>query len=214
MKKYKSKHFQQSDRMVLASEIQEGMLLARKNYGEFFEVDEIEKEFINEEVSKLYSDEDLEIKPEHSLLTFYDERGNGIFGILGTDSFVCFSRVYGEVSPLEENEALRIALEFADAYIKTRSELELKKSDTQSISNEAIETGLFDLDAFMGYPISVVNEYFKGKGWQMVDCFNDYKWAWTRVDLNKSIIVKVDFVEDNFEVVNSITSIDGVYSEG
>jgi hypothetical protein len=214
MKKYKSKHFQQSDRMVLASEIQEGMLLARKNYGEFFEVDEIEKEFINEEVSKLYSDEDLEIKPEHSLLTFYDERGNGIFGILGTDSFVCFSRVYGEDSPLEENEALRIALEFADAYIKTRSELELKKSDTQSISNEAIETGLFDLDAFMGYPISVVNEYFKGKGWQMVDCFNDYKWAWTRVDLNKSIIVKVDFVEDNFEVVNSITSIDGVYSEG
>jgi hypothetical protein len=92
----------------------------------------------------------------------------------------------------------------------------MNNKEIQNGSKVMLAAGLFDLDEFIGYPILVVNNYFKDKGWEMVDCFNDYKWVWTKLDLNKSIVAKVDFVDDEIlgnEVVNSIWWYDGIYSE-
>ena len=76
--------------------------------------------------------------------------------------------------------------------------------------------GLFNLDEFIGYPVQVVNKYFTEKGWEMVDCFNDYKYVWIKTDINKSIIAKVDIIDDENlgnEVVNKIWWNDHIYYE-
>jgi hypothetical protein len=76
--------------------------------------------------------------------------------------------------------------------------------------------GLFNLDEFIGYPILVVNKYFQEKGWKMVECFNDYKWAWVKTDMNKSIIAKVNIIDNEIlcnEIVNTICWYEGIYTE-
>lgn len=91
-----------------------------------------------------------------------------------------------------------------------------KKHETPTDANNVLAAGLFNLDEFIGYPIQVVNNYFKEKGWEMIDCFNDYKWAWVKKDMNKSIIAKVDMIDDENlgnEIVNSIWWYEGTYSE-
>lgn len=82
--------------------------------------------------------------------------------------------------------------------------------------NNALSSGLFNLDEFVGWPLNVVNKYFTEKGWQMVACFNDYKWAWVNTLLNKSIIAKSEMVDNEAlgnEIVESIWWYDGIYSE-
>jgi len=84
------------------------------------------------------------------------------------------------------------------------------------MENIFISAGLFDLEEFIGYPVRVVNKYFIEKGWQSVDCFNDYKYVWVNNNLNKSIIAKIDMVDDEIlgnEVINSIRYFEGIYSE-
>jgi len=80
--------------------------------------------------------------------------------------------------------------------------------------------GLFNLEEFIDFPVLIVHEYFTKKGWEMVECFNDYKWAWIHNSLNKSIIAKVDWTEDDklidkgfIEIINSIWYFEGIYKE-
>lgn len=76
--------------------------------------------------------------------------------------------------------------------------------------------GLFNLDEFIGWPIQFVDKYFREKGWNMIECFNDYKWAWTNNKINKSIVAKVELIDDDVqfsEVVISIWYFDGIYKE-
>ena len=82
--------------------------------------------------------------------------------------------------------------------------------------NQALETGLFNLNEFVGWPIGVVNKYFNDKGWQTVECVSDYKWVWVKHDIKMSIIAKIDMIDDEElgnKVVNQISAIFGVYSE-
>jgi|LakMenEpi03Aug12_release.lakeMendotaPanAssembly.Ray.scaffolds.fasta_scaffold714106_2 hypothetical protein len=80
-----------------------------------------------------------------------------------------------------------------------------------------LQNGLFNLDEFIDYPIAVVDNYFENKGWVSVQCFNDYKYAWVKADINKSIIAFVSMTDDEslgFEIVNSISWFDGIYTDG
>jgi hypothetical protein len=89
-----------------------------------------------------------------------------------------------------------------------------KTNDTEA--NNMLATGLFNLQEFHGWPINVVNTYFKEKGWQVFDCFNDYKRAWVNHSLNKSIVAKTEMVDNDVlgnEIVVDIWWYDGIYSE-
>lgn len=77
-------------------------------------------------------------------------------------------------------------------------------------------TGLFNLDEFISYPIKVVNKYFIDKGWEMVDCLNDYKWVWVNRRLNKSIIAMTEIIDDEIlgnEIIHKIYTINSIYKE-
>ncbi len=79
-----------------------------------------------------------------------------------------------------------------------------------------IETGLFNLNEFIGYPVFVVNKYFKEKAWQMIECFNDYKWVWVNNEIGKSIIAKVEIIDNETlgnEVIDIIYWYEGIYKE-
>jgi hypothetical protein len=81
---------------------------------------------------------------------------------------------------------------------------------------EIISAGLFDLDEFIGFPISVVNSYFIDKGWEAFDCFNDYKHAWVNHSLNRSIVAKIEMIDNEYlgnVIVDSIWWYEGIYSE-
>lgn len=82
--------------------------------------------------------------------------------------------------------------------------------------NEIVSSGLFDLDEFIGFPISVVNSYFIDKGWEAFNCFNDYKHAWVNHSFNKSIVAKIEIVDNEYlgnVIVGSIWWYEGIYSE-
>lgn len=79
-----------------------------------------------------------------------------------------------------------------------------------------LQHGLFNLDEFIEYPITVVDNYLKNKGWLSVQCFNDYKYAWVKADINKSIIAFVSMTDNEslgFEIINSISWFDGIYTD-
>ena len=85
-----------------------------------------------------------------------------------------------------------------------------------TFANPLLDAGLFDLQEFHGFPPTTVNNYFKDKGWKMIDCFNDYKWAWVNHSINKSIIAKTEIVDEGAlgnEMIVDICSYDGIYSD-
>lgn len=85
-----------------------------------------------------------------------------------------------------------------------------------TFANQLLAAGLFDLHEFYGFPPTTVNNYFKDKGWKMIDCFNDYKWAWVNHSINKSIIAKTKIVDEDVlgnEMIVDIWSYDGIYSD-
>ena len=85
-----------------------------------------------------------------------------------------------------------------------------------SKENDELASGLFDLQEFHGWPTSVVNKYFQDKGWEMIDCFNDYKYVWVNHSLNKSIVAKTEMIDNDSlgnEIIANISWFDGIYSE-
>ena len=89
-------------------------------------------------------------------------------------------------------------------------------NETPAIGNLLLSAGLFDLQEFHGWPPTTVNSYFKDKGWKMIDCLNDYKWAWVNHSINKSIVAKTEMVDEDAlgnEKIIDIWCYDGIYSE-
>ena len=87
----------------------------------------------------------------------------------------------------------------------------MKKNEKTITKIKESSLGLFDLDEFVGYPVQVVNDYFKKKGWEMIDVFDDYKWVWQKTDAGKRVIVKTEIVDNNKlgnEIVTKIHSND------
>ena len=73
-----------------------------------------------------------------------------------------------------------------------------------------------DLHEFHGWDPFILSNYLEDKGWKKVDCFNDYKYAWISHSLNKSIIAKIEFVDEDAlgnEMVIDVWSFEGVYSD-
>jgi hypothetical protein len=73
-----------------------------------------------------------------------------------------------------------------------------------------------DLHEFHGWPPALINIYLHDRGWEIVDCFNDYKYAWVNYSLNKSIVVKIDMVDNDSlgnEMITDVWSYDGIYSD-
>ena len=73
-----------------------------------------------------------------------------------------------------------------------------------------------DLHEFISWPPQSVNSYLKSKGWDMIPCFNDYKYVWINILLNKSIIAKIEIVDDSSlgnEMIVDIWCIDFIHSE-
>ena len=93
---------------------------------------------------------------------------------------------------------------------------ELSNEAQPTFANPLLAAGLFDLQEIHGWPPTTVNNYFKDKGWIMIDCFNDYKWAWVNHALNKSIVAKTTWLDEDClgdEFITDIWSYDGIYSD-
>lgn len=78
-------------------------------------------------------------------------------------------------------------------------------------------SGLFNLNEFIGFPLSVARKYFEDKGWVMVESYNSNTYLFNNYNLNKSITIKILFsldlpfiLEHGVERVKSIECIDGV----
>lgn len=88
--------------------------------------------------------------------------------------------------------------------------------ETIKSNDPLLSAGLFDLQEFCGWPVMAVNKYFKDKGWEVADCFNDYKRAWVNRSLDKTIIAKTEMIDDEAlgnEIISTIMFYDGIYSE-
>lgn len=73
-----------------------------------------------------------------------------------------------------------------------------------------------DLQEFIDCHVNYVNNDLKSEGYVMIDCFNDYKWAWVNHALNKSIIAKTTWLDEDClgdEFITDIWSYDGIYSD-
>ena len=73
--KYNKKWFPKGPIMIEAHQIEIGDALVLDDEYEFGVIDDIDKEFANNKVSKLYDEntKDEEIKPEHTKYSFYGE---------------------------------------------------------------------------------------------------------------------------------------------
>lgn len=98
-KNYKKGMFEEGKNVFFASQIETDTIIALKN-NKYFYVYDVVKEFINEETADLYSDDvkENEIKPEHSLISIYDENGNRIFNIPGETPCILFKRIDGNIT--------------------------------------------------------------------------------------------------------------------
>lgn len=96
-KQYKAGLFESGLKTIIADKVENGMIIALSN-NKYFYVDDMDKEFINDEVADLYADDvkESDIKHEHTTITFYDEDGNSIYGVLGTEKCIAFTRIDGD----------------------------------------------------------------------------------------------------------------------
>ncbi len=93
--KYNKKTFCDGNNVLLANEIQQGMILALANK-KYFYVDDIDSFFISDEVADLYPDDsDNEILPEHSKYTFTNENFEEITDIPFDAKIIAFKRIEG-----------------------------------------------------------------------------------------------------------------------
>lgn len=75
----------------------------------------------------------------------------------------------------------------------------------------------FNLQKFIGSAVYALDGYFNLRvGWESVSCFNDFWYVWVNRILGKSVIAKIQMVDDEFllnEIVYEIKYIDGIYGE-
>lgn len=102
-RQYNDKLFEQGCYVLIADEVREGMIIALTKC-RYFYVDFIDKEFVSEAIGNLYADDDFDIAPEHTKITFIDEAGNEITDIPGYAPVIAWYRVRGNHIP--DNEYL------------------------------------------------------------------------------------------------------------
>lgn len=90
---FKKGLFEKGNNCLIADEVECGMIIALKN-NKYFYVDDSDKEFLTDEIGDLYGDDD-EVKPEHTIITFYNEEEDSISEVLGTEQVICFKRIDG-----------------------------------------------------------------------------------------------------------------------
>lgn len=77
----------------------------------------------------------------------------------------------------------------------------------------------FELEDFVGTPVTSVDQYLKSMGWENYSCMNDYKWVWRNPKMGISIIAKVEMDEFQWdktfgtEKVSAIWKVDYLYEE-
>jgi len=92
--KWNKNLFTEGNNTILANDVECGMIISlTKN--RYFYVDDMECFFINDDVSNIYNDGDEEIKPEHVILTFYNENEKEIYSIPGDAKVIAFERITG-----------------------------------------------------------------------------------------------------------------------
>lgn len=123
-KTYNANTFERGNKVLLADEVQAGMIIALSN-NKYFYVDDIDKFFINDEIGKLYDEEakDKDIKPEHTTITFYDEDDNEITDVPGTAKCICFKRVNGKHTSITKEDK-RKSREAFKALVRANREYE------------------------------------------------------------------------------------------
>ncbi|MFZ1704395.1 MAG: hypothetical protein WAT79_08605 [Saprospiraceae bacterium] len=87
---------QETGLSFVANEIEEyDIILLSK--GRFFYVFDLDKEFINDEVSELYDGNDNDILPEHTKIMLFDESYKTITDIPGDTPVIIYRRINKEV---------------------------------------------------------------------------------------------------------------------
>lgn len=104
--KYNKNLFEQGNNVIIADEVEEGMIICLSKC-RYFYVNDIDKEFINDDVSDLYckncdSDNGDSCPPEHTVITFIDELLNEITNIPGTATVIAYKGIKGKHSGIRK----------------------------------------------------------------------------------------------------------------
>jgi hypothetical protein len=79
------------------------------------------------------------------------------------------------------------------------------------------ELKLIDFKIPIGSNVYSIDCYLISKGWKQISCFNDYKYVWINEAANKTIVAKIDMIDNGFdecaEIINQIWYFEGIYSE-
>jgi len=87
----------------------------------------------------------------------------------------------------------------------------IKISDTELNSDKSMAShGLFNLKEFIGWSEDSVIKYFKNKGWELQEVFNDYRLVMTKKEISMMIICCLECVAE--EYVTAIGSIECFYT--
>lgn len=98
--KYTKKLFQKDEDPNAPNQVEINDILLLQD-GACFLVDDVGIEYKNDEVAELYDENGKEedVKPEHSIYTFYDKDENEISHVPGTAQLTIFRRVNGIQNP-------------------------------------------------------------------------------------------------------------------
>lgn len=99
--KFNKRLFEKGCKVLIANEVEEDMIIALSN-NRYFYVCSIDKHFINNKVANLYHEDDEDIKPEHTMLDFFNENDSEILSIPGTAEVIAYKRIMGNHSINEQ----------------------------------------------------------------------------------------------------------------
>lgn len=70
------------------------------------------------------------------------------------------------------------------------------------------------LNSFIGYSVENINSELKRKGFDVVECRNDYKHVWSKENLNTTVIARTEMTNESIdEVVTKVWHFEGVYKD-
>ena len=91
---YNKNLFEQAFNVLIADELETGMIICLSK-NRYFYIEDLEKEFINDDVADLYPEYNKNVLPEHTKITLYDERENFISHIPGNIYVNAFKKIVG-----------------------------------------------------------------------------------------------------------------------
>jgi hypothetical protein len=96
MKKFKESLFEKGNNICLADEVECGDIICLSN-NTYFYVFDLDKFFKEDALANIYADDD-KVAPEHTVITFYNESDDEIYGIPGDAKVIVYKRVNGNYS--------------------------------------------------------------------------------------------------------------------